>query len=425
MKKSRYVLSLVLNILVIAAVGFAVSNYLMQYLAFTPTYKAQDLIFEFGVLSAGFVAIVALISVISNVVCLSSNKQTCKFVGVLKLISVTVAITAALNYWVVDLFVLPYFGWGSASDVSTLTNFMLDWHAPLFITIVAPALVVVDYFFFQLQPKMGLTNTFWALVPAGLYFGFFGINCVISEWTLPNHYFYDILKFSSMGWLKIVDIILSGVVGMMVITLFALAIRNAVRKVHVKDGIAPVAEEVTEEKSETSEDANGEEIVAPAAEEAVETKEETPAAVETTTVAPVAEEAVETKEETPTAVETTTVASNTTTTVAPAAKTSTAPKKTGKRVIIVKSPEDKIRSEGLGVRKDYDTDAKSAYKSVSRVYHISKQASGKWQVKLATGERAIKLFDTQLQAINYAKALVRTQGGSIRIHSVSGKMRKE
>ena len=424
MKKSRYVLSLVLNILVIAAVGFAVSNYLMQYLAFTPTYKAQDLIFEFGVLSAGFVAIVALISVISNIVCLSSNKQTCKFVGVLKLISVTVAITAALNYWVVDLLVLPYFGWGSASDVSTLTNFMLDWHAPLFITIVAPALVVVDYFFFQLQPKMGLTNTFWALVPAGLYFGFFGINCVISKWTLPNHYFYEILKFSSMGWLKIVDIILSGVVGMMVITLFALAIRNAVRKVHVKDGIAPVTEEVSEEKSETSEDANGEETVAPVAEEVVETREETPAVVETNSVAPVAEEVVETKEEAPAVVETKDVASNTTT-VAPATKTTVAPKKSGKRVIIVKSPEDKIRSASIDTRKDCGDEAKATYKSVSRVYHISKQASGKWQVKLATGERAIKLFDTQLQAINYAKALVRTQGGSIRIHSVSGKMRKE
>jgi hypothetical protein len=61
-----------------------------------------------------------------------------------------------------------------------------------------------------------------------------------------------------------------------------------------------------------------------------------------------------------------------------------------------------------------------------RVYHISKQIdSGKWQVRLATGQKAIKLFDTQEQAIFYAKSLVKSQGGSIRVHSLKGKMRKE
>jgi hypothetical protein len=48
-----------------------------------------------------------------------------------------------------------------------------------------------------------------------------------------------------------------------------------------------------------------------------------------------------------------------------------------------------------------------------------------WQVKLATGQKAIKLFSTQEEAINYAKGLVKTQGGSIRVHSLKGKMRKE
>ena len=64
------------------------------------------------------------------------------------------------------------------------------------------------------------------------------------------------------------------------------------------------------------------------------------------------------------------------------------------------------------------------YKDKSRVYHISKNDDGKWQVKLANGEKAIKLFDTQLLAINYAKELVKTRGGSIRIHSLKGKIRK-
>ena len=61
----------------------------------------------------------------------------------------------------------------------------------------------------------------------------------------------------------------------------------------------------------------------------------------------------------------------------------------------------------------------------AKTYHIAKRASdGKWQVKLASGEIAIKLFDTQAEAIEYAKKMAENQNGSIRVHSVKGKMRK-
>ena len=60
-----------------------------------------------------------------------------------------------------------------------------------------------------------------------------------------------------------------------------------------------------------------------------------------------------------------------------------------------------------------------------RVYHISKRKDGKWQVKFANGQRAIKLFPTQAEAIVFAKKLAKSQDGSIRIHSVSGRLRKE
>lgn len=66
------------------------------------------------------------------------------------------------------------------------------------------------------------------------------------------------------------------------------------------------------------------------------------------------------------------------------------------------------------------------YKDGVRTYHISKHAfSGNWQVKLANGEKAIKTFPTQKEAIDYAKSLVKTQGGSIRIHSKKGSIRKD
>lgn len=60
-----------------------------------------------------------------------------------------------------------------------------------------------------------------------------------------------------------------------------------------------------------------------------------------------------------------------------------------------------------------------------RVYHISKRKDGKWQVKFANGKKAIKLFPTQAEAIVFAKKLAKSQDGSIRIHSVSGRIRKE
>ena len=72
------------------------------------------------------------------------------------------------------------------------------------------------------------------------------------------------------------------------------------------------------------------------------------------------------------------------------------------------------------------TSAPIDYKEGPRIYHISrsKKQEGMWQVKLASGEKAVKLFKTQKEAIDYAKSLVNSNGGSIRIHSVKGKIRK-
>ena len=63
-------------------------------------------------------------------------------------------------------------------------------------------------------------------------------------------------------------------------------------------------------------------------------------------------------------------------------------------------------------------------KATSRVYHISKREDKMWQVKFANGQRAIKLFNTQAEAIVFAKKLAKSQLGSIRIHSLKGRIRK-
>lgn len=65
------------------------------------------------------------------------------------------------------------------------------------------------------------------------------------------------------------------------------------------------------------------------------------------------------------------------------------------------------------------------YKGKPRVYHISTHGEdGKWQVRLANGEKAIRLFDAQAEGIEFARGLLKTMGGSIRVHSVHGAIRK-
>ena len=64
-------------------------------------------------------------------------------------------------------------------------------------------------------------------------------------------------------------------------------------------------------------------------------------------------------------------------------------------------------------------------KKKNKNYHVSKNEDGKWQVKFAGGEKAIKLFDTQAEAIDYAKQLAKNQDGNITIHKRDGKLRKQ
>jgi len=55
-----------------------------------------------------------------------------------------------------------------------------------------------------------------------------------------------------------------------------------------------------------------------------------------------------------------------------------------------------------------------------RNYHVAKREDGKWQVKFAGGEKAIKLFDTQKEAMEYTKKMAANQGGSVLLHNSKG-----
>ena len=63
--------------------------------------------------------------------------------------------------------------------------------------------------------------------------------------------------------------------------------------------------------------------------------------------------------------------------------------------------------------------------ATKKTYHISlRKSDGMWQVKAAGAEKAIKLFKTQAEAIEYCKPLAENQDANIMIHKKDGSFRK-
>ena len=93
----------------------------------------------------------------------------------------------------------------------------------------------------------------------------------------------------------------------------------------------------------------------------------------------------------------------------PAAKKTSAP---------AKKPAAKSSASKPAAKKE---DAKPAIKT----YHISKRKENNmWQIKAAGGAKAIKLFKTQKEAIDYCKTLADNQDANIMIHKEDGSFRK-
>lgn len=59
-------------------------------------------------------------------------------------------------------------------------------------------------------------------------------------------------------------------------------------------------------------------------------------------------------------------------------------------------------------------------KDYVRTYHVVKRKDGKWEVKFTYGQKAIKLFSTQKEALEYSKKMAKNQGGSLLVHNSKG-----
>ena len=81
----------------------------------------------------------------------------------------------------------------------------------------------------------------------------------------------------------------------------------------------------------------------------------------------------------------------------------------------VPEPEEKIEEEKPVQQK----------RKAPKQYHISLRVDNKWQLKFGGSSKALKLFDTQKEAIEYAKPLAAKQKAALVIHKTDGKIRKQ
>ena len=97
-----------------------------------------------------------------------------------------------------------------------------------------------------------------------------------------------------------------------------------------------------------------------------------------------------------------------------------------KKTVVKKTTNEKPAPKKEEPKKEEKEPATEEKKEQNKVYHITKRKEDdKWQVKLAKGAKAIKLFNTQLEAIEFAKMRVENnEDARIIIHKEDGGFRK-
>lgn len=86
-----------------------------------------------------------------------------------------------------------------------------------------------------------------------------------------------------------------------------------------------------------------------------------------------------------------------------------------------KAPAKKPAKKAAPKKAVKKAPAKKPAPESTRVYHVVKRSDGKWEVKFAGGEKAIKLFERQDEAIVYSRKMSKNQKGAMLIHNSKGK----
>lgn len=377
MKKGRLVIALVLNILVVGAVGFGLANLLVGFWGVKPI-SVSDAFRYFTNASGAFVALMALIYVILLIAALN-GKRIPKGFAVLKLMA---TVSSAITLIVVLAYLAPTSGdW----------TIVYDPHYYLWLHAVAPFLAILA-FIFENQPKLRLRTAFFAIIPPLVYGGvmvpLLHFSIIPAEPRL-----YDFLYINTAKWWNNVAWAVGVLIGAFLIGLILLLLRSIGKPAEEAKAVEAPAEPVPEEKKEEIPpyEEKKEEPAVAEEQKPEEPKVEEPKAEEPKPEEPKAEEAKPAPKPEP-------------------AKPTYAPAP-AKRVAPRPQPRPAVSAP--------------TNTGIARTYHISKQqASGRWQVKLAKGQKVIRVFDTQSEAIAFTKGLVESRGGSYRIHSVKGKIRR-
>ena len=95
------------------------------------------------------------------------------------------------------------------------------------------------------------------------------------------------------------------------------------------------------------------------------------------------------------------------------------PKKPAKKVE-AKKPAKKVEAKKAPAKKAAAKKAPEKKEINYRTYHLVKRSDGMWEVKFAGGQKAIKLFKTQKEALEYSEKMAKNQGGSVLVHNSKG-----
>jgi hypothetical protein len=365
MKNSKKIISLCLNVLILALVSVGL---VLGFKGFdwTGSYDKCPLNF-FTNDSNILLGISSLIYIIAALVSFKKDSFP-KAVTLIRLIGSTATL---VTFIVVVTILGPQYGF---------MKFVFGIEGGfLFLHFICPLLSLISFVFFESENRLGFWNSIYTMIPTILY------GCVWIVLELINTKYQDIapypfLKIYGVPVYQPILYVLGMFLGTWVLGILHLVLHNLF--------VAKAATEPAKEEKKAEEPAPKEEKKAEPSEEK---KAEAPQ---------------ETKQE-------------------PAKNDK--PKEDD--VVVVEDSEDnEVQEEEEEIKAEEAAKAANptSYQNGPRVYHIAKQGdTGKWQVRLATGQKAIKLFDTQAQAIDYAKSLVKTQGGSIRVHSLKGKLRKQ
>lgn len=88
--------------------------------------------------------------------------------------------------------------------------------------------------------------------------------------------------------------------------------------------------------------------------------------------------------------------------------------------------QDETAEEEEEEGEEVEVESTEKGKKTTKSYHVSlRKSDGMWQIKLAGGKKAIKLFRTQQEAIDYCKVLAEKQEANLTVHKKDGSFRKK